>query len=230
MKQKMKILLAAASLLMIGSVCRAQKFQPKDTWPYLIKDFTEGKVYTPDGKEILSSELNISVVKGTLNYIENGTIMAADMRRVSNVVIGDRKFINVMGRMMEVLASSASGHVLKDVQVDVDEMGKTNIGYGISSATASSQSITTLMDGMSDMVNLNLSDAVTRSKEGTVIPVKEDLYLKYGAATVPAFKKDVLDIQGLDKAAAEGFFKSQKIKWKDPQSLIKVVDYIAENN
>ena len=69
MKQKMKILLAAASLLMIGSVCRAQKFQPKDTWPYLIKDFTEGKVYTPDGKEILSSELNISVVKGTLNYI-----------------------------------------------------------------------------------------------------------------------------------------------------------------
>ena len=208
MKQKMKILLAAASLLMIGSVCRAQKFQPKDTWPYLIKDFTEGKVYTPDGKEILSS----------------------DMRRVSNVVIGDRKFINVMGRMMEVLASSASGHVLKDVQVDVDEMGKTNIGYGISSATASSQSVTTLMDGMSDMVNLNLSDAVTRSKEGTVIPVKEDLYLKYGAATVPAFKKDVLDIQGLDKAAAEGFFKSQKIKWKDPQSLIKVVDYIAENN
>ncbi|MGM9790550.1 MAG: hypothetical protein ACI3Y9_09660 [Candidatus Cryptobacteroides sp.] len=230
MKQKMKILLVAASLLLLGNVCRAQKFQPKDTWPYIFKDFTEGKVYTPDGREILSSELNISVVKGTLNYIEDGTIMAADMMRVSTAVIGDRRFINVMGRMMEVLASSDSGQVIKDVQLDVDEMGKTNIGYGIASSTASSQNVTTLMEGMSDMVNLNISDALTRSKEGTVIPLKEDLYLRYGVATVPAFKKDVLDIRGIDKAEAEAFFKAQKIKWKDPQSLIKVVDFIAENN
>ena len=34
---------------------------------------------------------------------------------------------------------------------------------------------------------------------------------------------------GIDKGKLKTFFKTNKIKWKDPVSLITLVDYLADN-
>ena len=42
-----------------------------------------------------------------------------------------------------------------------------------------------------------------------------------------ANKKSVLAIEGVDKKAFSEFLKSNDIKWKNPEDLVKVIDYIT---
>jgi hypothetical protein len=44
-----------------------------------------------------------------------------------------------------------------------------------------------------------------------------------------AAKKDVMQIDGLSKDSTNLFLKENKIKWKEPQDLLKVLDYISQN-
>ena len=41
-------------------------------------------------------------------------------------------------------------------------------------------------------------------------------------------EREVMDIPGLDKAAAKDFFKKNKIKWNNPESLTAVADFLTE--
>lgn len=226
----MKNRILAALLAVCASACLngayAQKYEPRDSWPYLFEEFTAGSIYANSASKPQKAEVNISVLEGKLHYVEGETIMEAKM--ATSVTVGDRKFINIYGKMMEVLAEDENGSVVRSVLLDKDELGKTDIGYGISSATASSMDVTTLLgDGASDMVNMNMYTASEKKGEGVIIPVRESLHIWYGTTLVLAAKSEVMQTPGLDKAAAKAFFKSNSIKWKDPQSLLLVLDFLA---
>jgi hypothetical protein len=107
-------------------------------------------------------------------------------------------------------------------------MSKADIGYGVKSATASTQNITTLAGGSMDaMVDMALTTVMDQKASGSVIAMKENTYLRVGMNLTPASKRGLMDNPYVDKATAKAFLKSIKIDWKNPKSLLKVVDFIA---
>ena len=76
---------------------------------------------------------------------------------------------------------------------------------------------------------MNHMELKNSKDEGQVLPVKDKLYLVMDHAVVFAAKKDVTELYGIDKKAVNAFIKENQIKWKDPQSLIVLLDYLTLN-
>lgn len=164
------------ALLMIWTnvtIGYAQKYEPTDKWPYLYADFRNGSIKMSDGAVLQALELNVTL-DGKLHYIDekDARVMAADMLRVSSVSFDDARFLNVLGKMMKVLAENANGTVVCESTVNVDDMAKSDIGYGISSATASTQKVSRLTNDASSLVNLPLSTIMSGRESGVSLPVR----------------------------------------------------------
>ena len=77
---------------------------------------------------------------------------------------------------------------------------------------------------------LVINQAIASKEGGKEIPVAEKTYILFCRnRIVPALKREVLDIPGLDKKKAKAFFKEHKIKWSRPESLTEVADFLTEN-
>ena len=202
-------------------------FDPKDTWAYLYENFTTGNVYNSKGDILLTAPLNVSVIDGKLHYVKEDKIMEADMLQVYTAVIDKDTYMNVGGKMLRILSKSEKSAVLEEVEVDMDKLSKAEIGYGITSATASVQGLH--MAAMSNYVNTTFKDANENKGLGERIPIKEHTYLLSRGTLVIAKKREVVKLPGLDRKAAEAFFKSEKIKWNNYEDLQKVADYISDN-
>ena len=59
------------------------------------------------------------------------------------------------------------------------------------------------------------------------LPVNSSLYLVIEHRLVPANKKSVAALEGINKKEFSAFLKAEKIQWNEPQDLIKVIDYIT---
>lgn len=221
-----RFLLLFASCLLVQFLTSAQDFRPKNSWPFLYSDFSEGVVCNLAGEQILSARLNISVSDQRLYYIKDETIMVADQSRIFSVKIGNDIFINVGGKFYKVLAESEGGAAVMMVQVDIDRLSKASIGYGVSSATASTQNVAAL--SLESTAGTNINQAMHSRDSGEDLPVLEKKFILYNYGfVVPALKREVMSIPGLDKDAANAFFKQNKIKWNNPESLTQVADFLT---
>ena len=217
-------------MLCFSMTLSGQEYRPRESWPYLLENFTEGVVTNYGGEASADGYFNVSVVDGKLHFVKDGTIMVANMNQLQAVRIGEKIFINRMGRLKEVVAEELSGYfVLLDVSVDEDELAKTDIGFGMRSAVASTQKLNTLAMG-SATVNLSLDAAISAAKEGAELPLKEKYVFLIKSREYPANKNSFLSMEGVDKASAKAFLKAEKIKWRNADSLGKVLKYIAENS
>ena len=202
-------------------------FVPRDTWPFLYDNFQAGAVRTLDGQLIENGNFNISVADGALYYIGgDGVIMKSDMSRVYTAGLGEGVYVNYQGRMYQVLSELDCGNVLLGKEIDVDQQNKASIGYGISSSTASVQGLTINMAGRFDLTNKSIQQIEQNKPEGKVLPIKETTYLQIGIRMIPASRQEVLGVPGVDKKAANAFFKQEKIKWKETASLEKVLVFL----
>ena len=210
----------------------APPYEPMDTWPYMYERFEAGNVRTTQGTLFQYAALNISIADGKLHYIENGKIMQADMGHVFTVLVGDRDvYVNAGGKMYQVLVENEDGSVLKLTSVDIDELNKVDIGYGVSSSTASRTNTSLAGLGMEtldgvNMVNMTITSAEGRKNTGKVLPLKEKLYLNIGGRLIPANKREIQQV--VDKNAAKAFFKANKIKWGKPESLALLLPFLKE--
>ena len=161
-------------------------------------------------------------------YVDGeGIIMRADMSKVYTAKVGDDVYVNVLGRMYRVLSELDLGNIVSGVEIDQEQQGKVSIGYGISSSTASAQGVSLLMDGRFFQGNRSLQQTSLDKYNGSVLPVKEVLYLMLGDRLIPATRQEILNVPGVDKKAAADFIKKEKIKWKDPASLEKLVIFVS---
>ena len=223
-----RILLFIAGMLLACPLF-SQAYQPRETWPFLYESFQSGVARTLDGTLTTEARFNIAVHDGTLMYIgKDGTIMRADMTRVYTARVGDDVYYNIMGRMYKVLSELDRGVVVLCSAIDVDQQNKTNIGYGISSATASAQNVTLAETDAFNFIGKKIEQSELDKFHGNVLPVKETVYLKIGTLLIPASRREVLAVQGVDKKAANAFFKQEKIKWNDIASLEKVLVFVDE--
>ena len=229
MKRILMTLLILAAAAQIAAA-KDYDYRPREGWPYLLEEFTAGSVRTGGGTVIQEGFYNICVVDGSLHYISEGTILKADMLQVQMVMIGEELFVNRMSWLYQVVHEEEGGLLLKKVSVDMDELGKSDIGYGISSATASTNKLTALGMIGQGTVNMDLTTAISQAKSGPQLPLLEQYYFLTGFRQTEATKSDFMKIPGLDKDGAKAFLKGNKIKWSRTEDLVKVLKYLTDNN
>ena len=227
-----KILLLTFVLSFMTIPLFAQKYEPRDTWPFVYENFTDGSLYSSTGDVLLSARMNVSVLNQKLYYLKGETVMEADMVRLYAAKISsgpaEDLYVNVGAKMYRVLAESDGGAALQADILDVERYNKASIGYGVTSYTASTQNVSGL--AMESAAGVNINQAQASKEGGDPLPVLEKKYILYGRGRiVPALKREVMDIPDLDKQAAKVFFKENKIKWNQAASLTQVADFLTNN-
>lgn len=222
-----RILFTVAAMLVSAASLMAQ-YEPTSTWPYLYSDFSDGELQMNIGSP-KKGKFNIHVLQSTLHFIEGGMIREALSKDVFSVRIGGDYYANAGGRMMKVLAKSDNGFVAQEALVDHAKLNATGGAYGSSSNSISTQALSSYEGMGGGRSNMNHMELKNSKDEGTILPLAIKTYLVFRGNVVFAGKKDVMNVDGLDKKALAAFIKEKKIKWKDPQSLIELVDYMVEN-
>lgn len=223
----MKRILFLATALLFGLTVFAQEYEPTTTWPYLYPDFMDGQLQSISGAP-RKGKFNVHILHGTLHFIDGELIREASLAEGFSVTIGKDVHVNAGGTMMKVLAKSDAGLVVLETLVDMARLNATGGAYGSSSNSIATQALSSLesatsLAGSNHMVQKNAKD------EGKILPLQTKLYLVFGSKVVFAGKRDVLKMEGVDKRQVEAFVKERKIKWKDPDSLILLVDFLAEH-
>ncbi len=225
---KTRLMALAAMLLMGVRLCLAQSYEPTRTWPYLYNDFQNGVIRMSGGELVQAAMVNVSV-DGKIHYVDekDQKVMAADMLKVFSARIGDDVYLNAGGKMMRLLAENGNGAVVCETSVNFDELNKSDIGYGISSSTASTRKLSSLAGDSSSLVNLPLNTLMEGRENGEKLPLMRKNLIRVGLNVIPATKSEVTNSPLVDKAAAKAFLKSNKVRWNDPSSLLTVVDFLS---
>ena len=205
----------------------AQGSEPTTTWPYLYSDFQSGELKKLTGAPI-QGMFNIHVLESRLHFIEAGMIKEVKPTEILSVKAGEDTFASVSGKMMKVLAKSDYGFVAEEVVVDVAKLNATGGAYGSSSNSIATQALSSLEGIGGTRTNMNHMELKNAKDEGTVLPVIVKKYLVFPGYVVYATKNDVTRLVGIDKDELNIFLKENKIKWKDEQSLLKVLDFVSQ--
>lgn len=218
-----KTLLISAICLTISAIAAAQS--PTTTYPYLYPTFTEGKVIMSGGKEE-KRKMNIHLRRDNLHYIDNGVIRSAFLTDVVAIEIGNDVFIPVEGRMLKVIAKNENGCVAAEILGDFEASMESGGAYGTSSTSSATMKLTSVQTD--SQVNQNYMNILNEKSKGVELRTETKLWLVGPEFRVRAVKKDVAAL--LDGEKAEGwkaFLKQNKIKWKEPKSLLEVIDYMS---
>ena len=73
------------------------------------------------------------------------------------------------------------------------------------------------------------ADLLAMKDDAEKLPVRKALYMVIGLEQIPAERKAVMGLEGLDKKSFKAFLKSEKIDWSELGDLVKVMDYISTN-
>ena len=205
----------------------AQNSEPTTTWPYIYPEFQSGELKKITGAPIQGT-FNIHVLESRLHFIENGMIREMLPSEILSLRAGDDYFASVSGKMMKVLAKSDHGFVAEEVLVDVARLNATGGAYGSSSNSISTQALSSIEGIGGTRTNMNHMELKNAKSDGSVLPVIVKRYLVFPGYVVYATKTDVSRLAGIDKDEMNLFIKENKIKWKEEQSLIKVLDFVAK--
>ena len=130
---------------------------------------------------------------------------------------------------MKVLARSDNGFIAQEVLADFASLNSTGGAYGSSSNSVSTQALSSLEGIGGSRTNMNHMELKNSKSDGALLPVTTKVYLVMPDKVLFAAKKDVNEIDGVDKKALSAFIKEKKIKWKNPQDLLVLLDFIATN-
>ena len=212
---------------MIMAVAAWAQYQPTSTWPYVYSDFMEGTIHKSIGVD-KTAPLNIHLLHGSLHFIEGELIKEVASGEVFSAQIGNDFYINAGGRMMKLLAKNDNGYVAQSTEIDIVKLNSSDAAYGSSAATVGTMSLSSLEGIGGSRSNMNHMDIKSNKDNGQVLPLLDKIYLVTGSQVIYATRKDVAE--SVDPAAFKAFLKQNKVKWNDPQSLLTVVDFIANLN
>lgn len=218
--------LTAALMAVIPA--RAQEglsYKPSDKWPYLLEDFTEGVIRMKSGE--LPATLNICAADGHVHYLEDGIILEATAADILGAEAGGRSFVKAGGLLMEVAAENGNGAVLIDRTVNLGGSEGVDIGFGIvSSNMGTSVDMSSTPSLGTSFIHAKVAEKALDKEVGITLSIDERYMLLKGGSLVAAQKKDVQEIVGKDRMNA--LMKTEKIKWNRPESLLKVIDMLAD--
>lgn len=209
----------------------SQDYTPTVNWPYLYPDFMEGELVRARNKRN-KAQFNIHLDLGALHYVENGRIKESSTLDVVTLFIGDDVFRNVGGKMLEVVAETEGGFVVMETKGNFTSVVRNDGAYGTTSLNSTTtktflhnQNVVNAYNGylMTDVYE----DLLAMKDDSESLRVIESMYLVIGHQQIPADKMSVAALEGIDKKAFNAFLKAEKIKWSNPQDLVKVIEYIT---
>lgn len=219
-----RILHIAVMLLLFPAGVSAQT--PTTTYPYLYDSFIEGCVVMDDGNR-QTKPMNVHLRAGRLHYIENGIVKEAFLTDVFAVEIGGDVYIPVYASLMKVVAKNDNGCVVMEQLGDFEAAVSGTGAYGISASSSATMKLTSVQtDGQ---VNQNYMNILNEKNEGTDLGILTSYYIVTPKYKLKAVRKGIEESLPEEKAAMfKGFLKEHKVKWKNPQSLLHIVDFLSD--
>lgn len=222
---KKLLLICVAAMMAVSAL--AQDYNPTINWPYLYPDFIQGEI-TYFGGKTAKAPYNIHLGRGALHFVENGTIGEATSGTIMQMTLGDELFRTVEGKLLKVLADGEFGYVVEETLADYSAVVRNDGVYGGSAPNAAKNySYNENFGNYGYLVTNNYEDLYSIRNESEALPIVKNIYLVVENKLIPANKKSVSEIDGVDKKAFSAFLKENSIKWKNPHDLVKVVDYIT---
>lgn len=216
----MRRILLLAAMLLTAVFAGARDYSPTTTWPYAYPDFAPGYV-TIHGGTVKTMIVNINIVWGSLHYLEDDFIK--ETHDVKAVKIGSDQYVNAVGKLMKVLASSDKGYVVEGVEVDIAALNSTGAAYGSSSTTLGTMNLSSLegIGATNSSSALNHMEIRANKDSGQILPLIRKKYIFAGGRLVYATKKDVSNAVGAP--ALKAFLKENKVKWNNAESLLQLL-------
>lgn len=217
-------------LLAVSAI--AQEETPTANWPYLYPDFMEGELLRFN-KNPNKARFNIHLNHSELHYLDkDGIIKESDVLGSTGLVIGNDAFRNVGGKMMKILAEAKGGFVVRETRANYAAIVRNDGAYGTTSLNSTTtktflynENVINGYDGK--LLTDVYADLHAMKEDSESLPVLINVYLVIGLDVIPANKKSVTSMCGVDKKAFKAFLKENRIDWDDPQDLVKVIDYVT---
>lgn len=207
----------------------AQDYVPTVNWPYLLPDFCEGELRMKDNT-VSRSRFNIHLGQGALHMVgEDGIIGEISVENAISSRIGDGEYANIGGKMLRVLARSDNGYVIEETLANYSAVTRSDGAFGGTNANAAQGfSYDENYGNYAHLITNVYDDLYSQKEYGEELPVVENIYLIIGGRQILASKKSVSTLEGIDKKAFTDFLKSEKISWKNPDDLLKVIEFITD--
>lgn len=206
----------------------AQDYTPTVNWPYVNPDFYDG-VLRQMGNKLSKARFNVHLGQGALHILTDGEIAEAAITDVLSVTIGEEEFTNVGGKMMKVLAQSDKGFVVEERLADYSAVVRNDGAYGGSNSnSAKGFSYDENYGNYSYLITNNYEDLLSQKDDAEELPTTVKRYIVINGLPTLAIRKNVAAMDGVDKKAFSEFLKAEKIDWKEPQDMLKVIDYVVK--
>lgn len=222
------------SFLLLLTICLstfADDYVPSTMWPYLFEDFEEGLICYKNGDKA-SAHINIHLLYGDLHYLKYEEIRTVDPATIGYVEIGSDKYVVADNKIMRVIAElpETESYVLESKMGDFDAIFVGNGAYGSSANTQAVRNLSSVEIGGINITNHAKLLQEKLEDNGKEVSIKEKYYLKVGEIFSEAAQKDVEKAFISDDKSAgwKSFLKSEKIKWRKPDDLLKVLKYIQQ--
>jgi len=208
------------------SAVGASAQSPTTSYPYLYDTFTNGRVVMDDGSKE-ARQMNVHLREGRLHYIDNGIIKEAFLTDVAAVEIGNDIFLPVFSSVMKVVAKNDNGCVVMEHLGDFEGAISGSGAYGTSASSSATMKITSIQTD--SQINQNYMNILNEKEQGMTLEINTAFYIVTPKYKVKATRKDIEAVLPVDKAAQlKTFIKENKVKWKTPQGLLPLVDFLAE--
>ncbi len=212
-------------LFAVLSWCQSYAGEPTTVWPYLYDDFVEGTIYNNKG-EWSQAKVNVHLLRNDLHYVYKGQIYKAEYQNeVTRIVLSDSvNLVRCDNHFIEVLGETPQAIVGRRTTGDYDRLTQGSGAYGTSSSTAATDNLTS-----APFVNTPSYQLISDEREnGQILPVTVRYCFVINNELVWANKKAISRLlPESERKAFDSFLKTNKIKWKNPDSLRKVLDYIS---
>lgn len=224
MKKLCSLLLLACAVL----TASAQKYEPNTKWPYVYEDFTQGTIFF-NGNKKSESKLNIHLWGNKLHYLkDDNKIYQSDDRDVIRVEIGSDAYIYSDHKLVKILSAENNNLLVVLDKADFDALFTSTGAYGASLNSSSSRDLSSL--DLGGLENAELGRMLQEKGDGRDIDVKQVYFFIVDGQQIDANKKEVEKLLSDNgKKEWKTFQKENKIKWKDEESLKKVLSFINTN-
>ena len=218
--------IAFIAAILIWSTFGASAQTPTTTYPYLYDTFTDGTVVMTDGNKE-AKKMNVHLRAGRLHYIDNGIIKEAYLTDVAAVEIGGDVYVPVYTSVMKVVAKNDNGCVVEEQLGDFEAAISGSGAYGVSASSSATMKLTSVQSD--SQVNQNYMNILNEKNEGMNLSIQSTYYLVTPKYKIKATRADIEAALPQDRAALlKGYIKEHKIKWRSPQALLPMVDFLAE--
>lgn len=220
--------LALWGLCLWSLLACAQGYTPSTKWPYLYEEFQQGTVFFSDGQASGPQMLNIHLLHNTLHYLDGDKIKQTDPRGIITVTIAADTFLYNEGELVRLLKRNGQASLTKQITIDLEALNKGQSGaYGMETSSSAVKQLTSFE--VNGIANLSHTQLKLERAEGKELTLKETYYLIRKNGSVRATRKEIeKSLPDSEREHFKAFVKQHKIKWKEGNSLIQLLDFFAE--